>query len=133
MSPLTSFGIRAPPGNWPTAVKQQFGVRAETFRAHIGEADQVQGLIMDVTDALGGLDILINNAASGVQRTVMDLEANHWNWTLDINARGPWLAAKYAVPHMLARRRWQHRQYLERWSKPSHGQLHVSWCFQGRA
>ena len=33
------------------AVKQQFGVRAETFRAHIGEADQVQGLIMDVTDA----------------------------------------------------------------------------------
>ena len=85
------------------AVKQQFGVRAETFRAHIGEADQVQGLIMDVTDAFGGLDILINNAASGVQRTVMDLEANHWNWTLDINARGPWLAAKYAVPHMLAR------------------------------
>ena len=85
------------------AVTQQFGVRAEPFRAHIGEADQVQSLIMDVTDALGGLDILINNAASGVQRTVMDLEANHWNWTLDINARGPWLAAKYAVPHMLAR------------------------------
>ena len=100
---INFFRNTGPAGELADTVREQFGVRAEPFRAHIGEADHVQRLIADVTDAFGGLDILINNAASGVQRTVMDLKANHWNWTLDINARGPWLAAKYAVPHMLSR------------------------------
>ena len=85
------------------AVQRDLGVQAVPIKAHMGEPDQVEGLIDAVVQEFGGIDILINNAASGVQRTVMDLEANHWNWTLDINARGPWLAAKYAVPHMLSR------------------------------
>jgi enoyl-[acyl-carrier protein] reductase III len=29
----------------------------------------------------------VNNAASGVQRPIMDLEENHWDWTMNINAK----------------------------------------------
>ena len=39
------------------------------------------------------LDILVNNAASGVQRSVEELEVKHWDWTMNVNARAPWLCS----------------------------------------
>ena len=84
------------------SVRDDFSVRAESFKAHLGDPDQVTRLISDVTDSFGRLDILINNAASGVQRSVTELEAKHWDWTMGINARAPWLAAKLAAPIMTA-------------------------------
>ena len=41
----------------------------------------------------GRLDILVNNAASGVMRPATELEDRHWDWTLDINAKAPWKCA----------------------------------------
>src|SRR5204863_6719130 len=51
----------------------------------------------------GALDMLVNNAASGVIRPALELEEHHWDWTLNINARGAWLAAKRATPLMRGR------------------------------
>ena len=84
-------------------VHRDLGVRAVPIKAHVGEPDQVDGLIDAVVKDFGGIDILINNAASGVQRPAQELEPKHWDWTMAINARGPWLAAKGAAPHMAAR------------------------------
>ena len=53
-----------------------------------------------VRNRFGRLDILINNAASGVNRPGMELEEKHWDWTLDINTKAPWLCTKEAVPLM---------------------------------
>ena len=53
-----------------------------------------------VRNRFGRLDILINNAASGVNRSGMELEEKHWDWTLDINTKAPWLCTKEAVPLM---------------------------------
>jgi enoyl-[acyl-carrier protein] reductase III len=38
-----------------------------------------------------------------VIRPALELEARHWDWTLDINARGAWLCAKHAAPLMAGR------------------------------
>ena len=35
----------------------------------------------------------MNNAASGVQRSAAELEEKHWDWTMNINARAPWLCS----------------------------------------
>ena len=85
------------------AVQRELGALAVPIKAHVGEPDQVEGLIDAVVQEFGGIDILINNAASGVQRPAQELEPKHWDWTMSINARGPWLAAKHAAPHMAAR------------------------------
>ena len=42
---------------------------------------------------MGTLDVLINNAASGVQRNAHELEPKHWDWTMNINARAPWICS----------------------------------------
>ncbi len=79
------------------------GARAVPFKAHLGEPEQVDRLINDVANTFGGVDILINNAASGVQRPARELELRHWDWAMGINARAPWLAAKRAAAHMAER------------------------------
>ena len=88
-----------------TAIRETYGSRAEPFKAHLGEPEQIEKLIEDVIEAFGRIDILINNAASGIQRPATDLEPKHWDWTMGINARAPWLAAKLAAPHMIAQGR----------------------------
>lgn len=57
----------------------------------------------EITERWGYLDILVNNAASGVIRPLRELDPHHWDWTLNINARGAWLCARAAVPLMHGR------------------------------
>lgn len=79
------------------------GRRAETIRAHVGDPEKVDRMFGEVSDRWGYLDILVNNAASGVIRPLRELEPRHWDWTMDINARGPWLCAKAAAGLMAGR------------------------------
>ena len=73
------------------------GVRSVTLRSHLGEPDRVRDMFRRVEEEFGRLDILVNNAASGVQRSALELETKHWDWTLDVNTRAPWLCAKEAA------------------------------------
>ena len=54
-------------------------------------------------EGLGGLDLVVSNAASGVIRPALEVTAKHWDWTLDINARAFLLLAQRATPHLEAR------------------------------
>jgi enoyl-[acyl-carrier protein] reductase III len=85
------------------AEARALGVRAETIRAHVGQPDKVERLFQQVEQRFGGLDILVNNAASGVIRPALELDVHHWDWTMNINARAAWLAAKRAAPLMRGR------------------------------
>ncbi|MSQ41176.1 MAG: enoyl-[acyl-carrier-protein] reductase FabL [Dehalococcoidia bacterium] len=76
------------------------GVRVCRVRANLEGAESIRALFAQVKEQFGRLDILVNNAASGVQRSALELEEKHWDWTLDVNTRGPWLCAKEAVPLM---------------------------------
>ena len=79
---------------------EALGVRCMRITAHLAEAPQVQKLFKAISDEFGHLDILINNAASGVQRSAMELEEKHWDWTMNINTKAPWLCTQAAVPLM---------------------------------
>ncbi|MBI4220177.1 MAG: enoyl-[acyl-carrier-protein] reductase FabL [Chloroflexi bacterium] len=76
------------------------GVRCLRVRAHLGEQEAIANLFGKIKAEFGKLDILINNAASGVMRRSTELEIKHWDWTLDINARAPWLCAVEAAKLM---------------------------------
>ena len=69
------------------------GVRCLKVRAHLGDIEKIRTLFDRVRSAFGRLDILINNAASGVQLPASELTDKHWQWTMNINARAPWLCA----------------------------------------
>jgi enoyl-[acyl-carrier protein] reductase III len=52
--------------------------------------------------ALGPLDALVHNAATGVIRPALETEDKHWDWTLAANARAFLSLARAAAPTMPA-------------------------------
>jgi enoyl-[acyl-carrier protein] reductase III len=50
--------------------------------------------------ALGPLDVLVHNAATGVIRPALDTEDRHWDWTMTANARALLSLARVAAPQM---------------------------------
>ena len=96
--------VRHPDAAEQTALEaRHLGVRAETLRGNVADAKKVNELFDQVRDKYGYLDVLINNSASGVNRPATELTAHHWDWTLNVNARGAWLCAQAALPLMRAR------------------------------
>lgn len=72
---------------------EALGVRCLRIKAHLGNAAKVKELFAEIESHFGRLDILVNNAASGIQRPAAELDVKHWEWTMNINARAPWLCA----------------------------------------
>ena len=65
---------------------------AAELRALGAEAVLVRGNItsdkvLEQVAALGPLDVLIHNAATGVARPALETEDKHWDWTMNANAR----------------------------------------------
>ena len=67
------------------------GIKTTRIKAHVGEEAAIDSLVSKIENEFGQLDILVNNAASGVMRPTTELSVKHWDWTMNINARGPWL------------------------------------------
>ncbi len=79
------------------------GGTAYAIKGRIDDTDRCNALVDEAAAALGGLDLLVSNAASGVIRPVMELTEKHWDWTLDTNARALMLLSQRAAPLMEAR------------------------------
>jgi enoyl-[acyl-carrier protein] reductase III len=77
--------------------------QAEFFRANVADKASLEKLFAEIRERFGYLDILVNNSASGVNHPVTELTPHHWDWTLNVNARGAWLCAMGALPLMQAR------------------------------
>ena len=82
---------------------RDLGVRAETLRGNVADEAHVQRMIDEIRERFGYLDILVNNSASGVNRPATELTAHHWDWTLNVNARGAFLCTRASLPLMQLR------------------------------
>jgi enoyl-[acyl-carrier protein] reductase III len=82
---------------------QALGHRVHLVRADLGKPEDVETLVDTAVKEMGGLDILIHNAASGYNRPVMEQRVKGWDWTLNINARAALFLAQRAAPHLAAR------------------------------
>ncbi|WP_051655213.1 SDR family NAD(P)-dependent oxidoreductase [Deinococcus marmoris] len=85
-------------------------IRAEGGTAHfiacdVADPEQVRALLERTVATCGHLDILINNAGiSGGAQRLHELEVDDWDRVMAVNLRGPFLCAKYALPHLMDRR-----------------------------
>ncbi|UCD08412.1 MAG: SDR family oxidoreductase [Dehalococcoidales bacterium] len=83
------------------AVKaREMGVNAHVIRANLAEPEKIEEMFSEVKEKFGNLDILVNNAASGIARTAMELEYDAWDWTMNVNARGALLCSQQAAKLM---------------------------------
>ncbi len=80
---------------------EEAGRRAVVAPGDIKSEDHCKALVKRAVEELGGIDILVNNAA--FQRTyadIADITAEEWDQTFRTNIYGPFFLTKAAVPHM---------------------------------
>lgn len=82
------------------AEAEALGVKAAVIKANVAKEDEIRGLVDEAAGRLGGVDIFVGNAASGVIKPITDIDAKAWDWTLNINARSILFGAQTAVPYM---------------------------------
>ena len=56
--------------------------------------------VLAEVEALGPLDVLVHNAATGVIRPALETEDKHWDWTVNANARALLQLARVTAPQM---------------------------------
>jgi NAD(P)-dependent dehydrogenase (short-subunit alcohol dehydrogenase family) len=65
----------------------------------VSDAAAVDGLLRDVRDRLGGLDVLVNNAGiGGPTAPAEDLAFDDWRTVVDVNLHGTFLVTQGAIP-----------------------------------
>jgi meso-butanediol dehydrogenase / (S,S)-butanediol dehydrogenase / diacetyl reductase len=69
--------------------------------ADVSKPDDIQRMVESAAAFGGKLNIVVNNAAMGVPKTVVDTDSDVWQKVVDTNLTGPFLVMKYAIPHML--------------------------------
>jgi enoyl-[acyl-carrier protein] reductase III len=79
---------------------ENLGVTAKVIKANIGDPERIDEMFDIIANSFGRLDIFINNAASGMPRFALDLDAKGWDWTMDINAKAFLLCTQQAVKLM---------------------------------
>jgi enoyl-[acyl-carrier protein] reductase III len=87
------------------AAVEALGVKATVVKANVGKEAEVRRLVEQAAAQLGGVDIFVGNAASGVLKPITAIDQKAWEWTVNINARSILFGAQAAVPYM-RRNRW---------------------------
>jgi len=79
---------------------EALGRRALVIKADVGDPADIDRLFDTVEREWGGLDFLVNNAASGYIRPVAEQKVKGWDWTMNINARAALFTSQRAAPLM---------------------------------
>ncbi|OON59162.1 oxidoreductase [Massilia sp. KIM] len=76
------------------------GRRAIAIQADSADPEAITRSVDLAVDALGGLDILVNSAAVGLNGMIADLDIDAYQAMMDVNVRAPLLYAKAVIPHL---------------------------------
>jgi pteridine reductase len=79
------------------------GVRAEAFRADLGQPQQIAALFEAVVRSFGRVDVLVNSASTFRLGNVLDVTVEDWDRVMNVNLRGPFLCGQHAARLMLDR------------------------------
>lgn len=85
------------------AIRSQGG-EALPVAAHTGDEEAVQHLVEQTTAVYGGIDILVNNAATNPHfGPLITSEESHWDKIFDVNVKGYYWVARACAASMKAR------------------------------
>ena len=82
-------------------ISEKYDVKCLCIQADVSDEDQVDTMIDKVEKELGGVDILVNNAAIDLSNLFHLKNADEFRKTLDVNVVGAYNCSKRAYRHML--------------------------------
>jgi meso-butanediol dehydrogenase/(S,S)-butanediol dehydrogenase/diacetyl reductase len=79
------------------------GASVSSVGCDVTDPAQVDAMVKQAEDELGGIDILVNNAGVITMDKVVDITPEDWDFVMDVNAKGVFLCMHSVVPGMLER------------------------------
>lgn len=79
------------------------GGQAVCLQADLRDPLALKRVFEEAIVALGGLDILVNNAGVVLKASILDTTEAHWDDTMAINLRAPFLLSRLAAAYWVAR------------------------------
>jgi pteridine reductase len=79
------------------------GVKALAVRCDVADEENVREMVKEVAQELGGIDLLVNNAASYQTAEFEKLTVSEWDGIFASNTRGPFLVSREALPYLRKR------------------------------
>jgi NADP-dependent 3-hydroxy acid dehydrogenase YdfG len=76
------------------------GSEALVVPTDVTEPEDVEAMISETVDELGGLDVLVNNAGVMLLESVEDADPENWRTMVEVNLLGLMDATKAALPHL---------------------------------
>ena len=82
----------------------RLGAEALAVRCDVTDETSVREMVKEVGGVLGGIDVLVNNAANYESVEFEKLTVAQWDAIFATNARAPFLVSREALPHLRTRR-----------------------------
>jgi 3-oxoacyl-[acyl-carrier protein] reductase len=80
------------------------GGRAIAVRGDVSDPDEAVRIVTEAREGLGGLYILVNNAAIGTGCPVLEMSPATWRQMIDTNLSSVFYCTRAALPHLVAQR-----------------------------
>ncbi len=78
----------------------QLGKQAIALECDVRSEASVRSVVANSINFHGHIDVLVNNAAIFESASLDELSLEHWDTVFETNARGPFLVAREALPHL---------------------------------
>jgi NAD(P)-dependent dehydrogenase (short-subunit alcohol dehydrogenase family) len=83
----------------------RLGRRCEARHADFADVAAAPRVIDELADALGGIDVLVNNAGRGTTSPFLEMSPTDWRSVLDVDLTAPCLSGQAAARRMVAQGR----------------------------
>jgi NAD(P)-dependent dehydrogenase (short-subunit alcohol dehydrogenase family) len=82
----------------------RLGVEALAIRCDVTDEQSVREMVKEVARELGGIDVLVNNAANYETAAFEKITVAQWDSIFASNTRGPFLVSRETLPYLKERR-----------------------------
>jgi NAD(P)-dependent dehydrogenase (short-subunit alcohol dehydrogenase family) len=80
------------------------GAKAIAVTANVAQRSDLEAMLVTVTDELGPVDVLVNNAGIGFHTDALTLDDSDWRRVFETNLDAVWMASQIVGRQMVARK-----------------------------
>jgi len=95
-----SYGRSAEQADAVRAEIEEVGVKVAAFQSNVADFAAAKQLVADATSALGGIDIVVNNAGITRDKLILQMSEEDWDSVIDTNLKGVFNVTKHVARQM---------------------------------